>query len=72
MNDAQIDLDAVNPVADVAPKQVEDVNVVFVPFEDCDLRVNQTQKSFSKGRPAKVTRDEARILLEAHKGYLKD
>lgn len=72
MSDVQIDLDAVNPIADVAPKQVEDVKVVFVPFTDCELRINQQVSRFSKQRPVKVTRDEARILLEANKGYIKD
>lgn len=71
MNDLHIDLEALNPV-DSAPKLVEDVKVVFVPFEDCELRVNQSLTKFSKQRPVKVTRDEARILLESNKGYLKD
>lgn len=72
MNEVQIDLDAVNPIIDTAPEEVEEVMVVFVPFEDKELRVNQTTKKFSKGRAAKVTRDEARILLEAKIGYIKD
>lgn len=72
MTDVQIDLDAVNPIADVAPKQVEDVQVVFVPWVDWELRINQTTTRLSKGRPVKLTRDEARILIEANKGYIKD
>lgn len=69
---ASIDLDAVNLVMDDAPAQVEDVKVVFVPFEDRELRVNQTTKKLYKNTPSKVTRDEARILLEAGVGYVRE
>lgn len=72
MSNVRIDLDAVNPIADVVPQQVSDIKVVFVPFADCELRINQTVTRFAKGRPAKISRDEARILLEADKGYIKD
>jgi hypothetical protein len=72
MSDVKIDLDAVNPLVDTEPQQVSDVKVVFVPFVDCELRINQTTTKFAKQRPVKVTRDEARILLEANKGYVKD
>ena len=71
MEDVKIDLDAVNPL-EAEPKTVADVKVVFVPFEDGDMRVNQTTTKFQKGRSIKVTRDEARILLEANRGYIKD
>lgn len=71
-NEAQIDLDSMNAVADVAPKQAEHVEVVFVAFVDTEVRINQTTKKIAKGRPTKVSRDEARILLEANKGYIKD
>lgn len=72
MSEVQIDLDAVNPIVDSAPQEVAEVMVVFVPFEDVETRINQTTHKFNKGRATKVTRDEARILLEAKKGYIKD
>lgn len=72
----EVDLEAVSPLGDnvmeIEPDEVEEPEVVFVPFEDTPLRVNQTEKFFSKNRPYKVSRDEARILLEANKGYIKD
>lgn len=72
-DNVQIDLDAVNPmIVDEAPKQVEEVKVVFVPFEDVELRVNQETLNLSKQRPVKLTRDQARILLESNKGYVKE
>ena len=75
MSDIQIDVDAANPVAPVVqvkPITVEELDVVFVPFVDTELRINQTLKKFKKGVSTKVNRDEARILIEANKGYLKD
>ena len=74
MSDIQIDVEAANPtsVSEVKPLKVEDLEVVFVPFEDTELRINQTTKRFKKGVSTKVTRDEARILMDAKKGYLKD
>lgn len=72
MADVQIDLDAVNPLVEEVPQIVETADVVFVPFDDCSTRINQTDKNYVKGRSYKVTRDEARILIEANKGYIKD
>lgn len=72
MDDVKIDLDAVNPLVEAEPKTAEDIKVVFVPFEDGEMRVNQTTTRYQKGRPIKVTHDEARILLDAKKGYIKD
>lgn len=75
MNDIQIDVEAANPVnaaVEVKPVKVEEAEVVFVPFEDTELRINQMTKRFKKGVSVKVSRDEARVLIEAEKGYLKD
>jgi hypothetical protein len=72
MGDVKIDLDAANPLVDAEPKTVEDVKVVFVPFEDGEMRVNQTTTRYQKGRAIKLSHDEARILLDAEKGYIKD
>lgn len=72
-NEVQIDLDAANPVmVDTEPVQVQEAEVVFVPFEDRELRVNQTSMFLKKGVPVKLTRDQARIMLEAKAGYTKD
>mgnify|MGYP006982881831 CR=1 FL=1 len=75
MSDIQIDVEAANPVSPspiAEAIQVEEATVVFVPFEDTELRINHTIKRFKKGVSSKVSRDEARILIEAEKGYLKD
>lgn len=72
MGDVKIDLDAANPLVDAEPKVAEDTKVVFVPFEDGEMRVNQTTTRYQKGRAIKLSRDEARILLDAEKGYIKD
>ena len=72
--DISIDLEAVNPVSapTVEPIAVQELDVVFVPFEDTQIRVNQTTKDLKQGVSYKVSRDEARILIDAKKGYLKD
>ena len=55
------------------PQQVAiEKDVVFVPFKDIDLTINQQTLRFIARAPKKVTRDQARILLEADAGYLKD
>lgn len=72
MSDVKIDLDAVNPLVEDEPKKAEEIQVVFVPFEDGEMRVNQTTTTYQKGRPIKLSRDEARILLDAEKGYIKE
>lgn len=70
--EVQVDLDALNPVITTAePKQVQDVEVVFVPFEDIELSINRTVKRLRKDVPTKLSRDEARVLLDAKKGYTK-
>jgi hypothetical protein len=74
MSDIQIDVEAANPLATVEaqPIKVEEAEVVFVPFEDTELRINQMTKRFKKGVSTKINRDEARVLIEASKGYIKD
>lgn len=56
---------------EIEPQQVAEVKVVFVPFEDFDARINQTDFTFQKDVPVKVTRDEANMYLEAKKGYVR-
>lgn len=73
MASVNIDLDAANPTRPDVPTQVaEDKDVVFVAFEDTELTVNNMTLKFTARAPKKVTRDQARILMEANKGYLRD
>ena len=70
----KIDLDAANPMGppEVAPQKAVEKDVVFVPFKDIELTINRETLRFVARAPKKVTRDQARILLEADAGYLKE
>lgn len=45
--------------------------MIFVPTEDFEGRINQTDYTFKKGLAVKVTPDEANVWLDADKGYVK-
>jgi hypothetical protein len=68
----QVNLDTPNPLTppQVEPIQAVEKDVVFVCSEDTELTINQTKLVFTARAPKKVTRDQARILSEAHKGYI--
>lgn len=75
MSDAiKIDLDAANPMAppEVPTQTAEEKDVVFVPFNDVELTVNREILRFTARAPKRVTRDQARILLEANAGYIRE
>ena len=72
-NKVELDLDALDPmVTAVKAEPVQAVDVVFVPHRDVQLTVNQTVKNLRKGQQVKISRDEARILLESNAGYIRD
>lgn len=73
MTEIKIDLDAANPMGppEVSTRQAEEKDVVFVAFADTELTINNVTLKFVANVPKKVSRDEARILTEAEKGYLR-
>jgi hypothetical protein len=68
----QVNLDQSNPLGppEVPVIVADEKDVVFVCSEDTELTINQTRLKFTARAPKKVTRDQARILSEAGKGYI--
>lgn len=73
MADVQInvDLESVGALEGppTAPQmKAEEKDVVFIPHKDCELTVNQERMKFTARAAKRVTRDQARILIEAGMG----
>lgn len=75
-NDVQFDRDALEILepsqVDREPKQVENVEVLFVPFKDFEARINQTVYHFRQDVQTLISRDLANDLVNAKRGYTKD
>lgn len=70
----EVDRDAADLLEPEAeePKQVESVDVIYVPHKDFEARVNDSTFYFRQDVPTKVTRDVANMLLEDRdRGYVK-
>lgn len=71
-NAAMLELDP-EPAEEEEPKQVEPVEVIFVPRKDFEARVNQKAFMFRAGVPTRVSRDVAAMLTEdEERGYIRD
>lgn len=75
-SDVQFDRDALEILepsqVDREPKQVENVEVLFVPFKDFEARINQTVYHFRQDVQTLISRDLANDLVNAKRGYTKD